>query len=232
LVTLRVHALPVHDVELLLQRHLRKAGLAGTQRRPGDGAAGRTDRGAVAGIAMPAAAANGGTEPCSQRGRQECGPYGLIIGGGRLGCRLCRGVLLTVILIGGKGAELLICPGDHRDRRRRGGCDAGAQSNHERYSTRETRIDISHARFPSVERHCDFAAPVRSAQAAVGVRHRAKQFSRKARQLPLHEPHRGVLTQMAFKHIIAIMSIFFSAGAAGKGRCRDERLRGTIAQMP
>jgi hypothetical protein len=126
LVALRVHALPVHDVKLLLQRHLRKVGLAGAQRRPDDGAARRPDTGAVAGIAVPAAAADGGPKARAERGGQECCPNSLIVGRGCLGCGLCRGVLLTIRLIGGKGAELLVRARDHRDRRRRGCRDAGS----------------------------------------------------------------------------------------------------------
>src|SRR5271157_3377649 len=66
LVAVRVHALSIHDVELLLQRHLRKASTAGAQRRADDGAGGRADPGTTAGIAVPAAAADSGAEARSE----------------------------------------------------------------------------------------------------------------------------------------------------------------------
>jgi hypothetical protein len=144
--------LPVHDVELLLQRHLRKAGTAGAQRRADDSAGGRADPGATAGIAVPAAAADGGAESRSEGCGKKCGPHCLIGGGVGLGCGLRRGILLAVRLLAGESFEALIRSRGHRNRRHRGRCDACAQSDHQRRGARKVRTDMLHVAFPSMDR--------------------------------------------------------------------------------
>jgi hypothetical protein len=150
------HALGVHDVVLLLQRHLRKAGLAATQRRADDRAGGGADPGAAAGIAMPAAAADGGAKARSEGGGDQCGPYRLIIGssGRRRGLR--RGILLAGRLIGRKGVEVLVRSGrdgDGRPRRRR---NTRRQRNRRSHCGRYPSIDRSHfsSRFLHARRSC------------------------------------------------------------------------------
>src|SRR5262249_51851119 len=137
------------------------------------------------------------------------------------------GVLLTIGLIGGKGAELLVHPGDHRDRRCRGWRYAGAQRKREGHGTRQPWIDMLHVPLPSLERRLDLGAPVRSAQAAAGARHRAMWLSRMARGLAapspvtagrkqvcsqpgVYHPHGDLLSQKVSYHIIAILSILSS----------------------
>jgi hypothetical protein len=140
--------LPIHDVELLLQRHLRKTGLAGTQRRTGDGTSGRTDPGATAGIAVPAAATDGGAEPCSEGGGEKCSPHGLIGRSLSLGNGLRRGILLAKRLFGSESFERFIRPGSNGNCRGRGRYDACSQRDHERQSAGRSRIDVLHAVFP------------------------------------------------------------------------------------
>src|SRR5271168_3825426 len=109
--TMGAHALGVHDVVLLLQRHLRETGLAGAQRRADDGAGGRADPGAAAGIAVPAAAADGGAKARSESCGDKRGPERLIVGGSDPRRGLRRGILLAGGLVGSEGIEALVRPG-------------------------------------------------------------------------------------------------------------------------
>src|SRR5436305_9653356 len=103
--TMGAHALGVRDVVLLLQRHLRVAGLAGAQRRADDGAGSSADPGAAAGIAVPAAAADGRAEARSEGRRDKRGPHRLVVGSSDPGRGLRRGILLAGSLIGREGVE-------------------------------------------------------------------------------------------------------------------------------
>lgn len=136
-----VHALPIHDVELLLQGHLRKAGTAGADRGPEDGARSRSNPGTVA-------AADGTAERRAERGSEDRCPHGLIGRGISLGRGLRRGILLAVRLFGSESFERLIRPGGYRNHRRRGRRDARAQRDHHCHSACHPRIDMLHPSFP------------------------------------------------------------------------------------
>jgi hypothetical protein len=141
---------------LLLQRHLREAGLVGAERRADNGAGGSADPGAAAGIAVPAAAADGGAKARSEGCGDKCGPHRLIIGrsGRRRGLR--RGILLAGRLIGRKGVEVLVPSGrdgDGRPRRRR---HTRRQRNRRGHYGHFPPIDRSHfsSRFLTASRSC------------------------------------------------------------------------------
>ena len=93
--------LPIHDVELLLQRHLRKARTARpdhrTERRPRRSA---NPRGVTA--------ADRTAERSSERRGQNRGPHRLVGRGIGLRRGLRCGVLLTERLVGGKSFEILV----------------------------------------------------------------------------------------------------------------------------
>ena len=95
---MRVHALPVHDIELLLQGHLRKTRTAcanhRTERRP-------RRRADPSGVTATDSPTQGGAEcRCENRGRD--GSVGRSIG---LGCGLRGGILLAIRLFGSEDLE-------------------------------------------------------------------------------------------------------------------------------
>ena len=93
-----IHALAIHDVVLLLQRHLRIAGATGTHHGAEGGAGGSADRRAVT-------TADRRAEPRSQRRAEKRASYSLVIGGGGAIPGLCTSILLAGHLIGGKSIE-------------------------------------------------------------------------------------------------------------------------------
>jgi hypothetical protein len=92
---MRVHALAVKEIVLLLERHLRKAGVACTC---------KGTEGSPRGSANPSriAAADRAADPCSQRRGEKSSPHVLVGSGIGLRRGLRCGVLLTGSLIGSK----------------------------------------------------------------------------------------------------------------------------------
>ena len=139
------HALGVHDVVLLLQRHLRKAGTA----RPGHcaerGARGSADPGTTP-------AADGTAERRSER-RGENGPsHRLVIGRIHPRRGLRRGILLAGRLIGREGVEALVRPRRDGDRRPQWRRDARRQRNRPGHHGHYTPIDTRHVPSLSLKR--------------------------------------------------------------------------------
>ena len=142
---MRGHALGIHDVVLLLQRHLRKAGAARAGHGAEGGARGRADP-------CPAAATDRPADRRTERRGQDRSADRLVVG--RV-CRrrgLRRSILLTERLIGRERVEALVRPGRDGDRRPRWRRDARRQRNRPGHDRRYPPIDAPHVPSRSVKR--------------------------------------------------------------------------------
>jgi hypothetical protein len=129
--------LPVHDVELLLQRHLRKTRTAcpnhRTERRPRRSAD-------PSGVTATDSTTQGGAE-CRGKNRGRNGFVGRSIG---LGCGLRGRKLLTIRLFGSEDFECLVRPWGDRDGWYRGRHDARAERDHHQQSASPSPINVLH----------------------------------------------------------------------------------------